>query len=1268
MGRTWLMGLDLGGGSVRCLLLDAETGARYSAARPWSFPGADGTGGLGYELPLERMWSAIAEVSREALARGEVKAREVAGVSVASMRFGSVILDPQGEARFAVPNRDARAAVDSFRLAAERGEDLLRATGLWPLPVHASARLLWLQRERPEVLERGCSLLSMGDWLIFRLCGARVTDFSQAGCTGLFDLQRRAWSFELIGALDLPREIFPQVRASGERVGELGAESAAELGLAPGTPVVLGAADTRCGLLGAGAVANGDTALIAGTTAPLEVVSDRPLIDPEGRLRSGHHAVPGLFVLESSGGPLGETLAWVARLLYPGAPRPEALFLAAASTAAAGSAGMLSTLGAEVANDRAPSLPVGQLTLSHVTGAAGEGARANLARSVLEGYACAARANLEQLARVAGEGPRRLRLSGGLSRSELFARILADVTGTEVQCAETPEASALGAVLCAGVGAGLFADLAEAVRAHVRASHVYAPRSETAEASARLYQDWSELREAGATTTLPATGRLVLPWALRASAGLVESRALAHRPRVLVTAAFDDASLERMRRFADVDHASFRDTMQILTGPSLVEALGDRDVLVTEMDVVEVAVLKRAPQLRVVAACRGDAVNVDVDACTAFGIPVLFAPGRNAEAVADLTLAFLLNLARRLPAASAFLSDPSVAAGDLGKMGQAFQRFQGYELWGKTVGLVGLGAVGRAAAKRLAGFGARLLVADPYVSAEQATLAGCEKVDLDTLLRESDFVSLHAAVMEQTRGLLGAAELATMKPGSFLINTARAALVDEVALLDALDRGHLAGAALDTFAVEPPGADHPLVRHGSVIHTPHIGGNTNEVATHQGEIVSEALERLARGERPRCVLNPEALESFSWTGPRRSPDDSELARLAGRPGPALSDLQRDGRAEACAEELSGAAAPPAMVATMTRILERFTSAMAADARVRAFSAEKDAALYFVLPDLGLDLYVALRDGTVAAGLGRPEGGSVVQLRMRAEILDGMLRGTVNPMERAMQGDIAFTGDAAKAMAIQQLQADMQRLYTAARAEIGDPGDLASIARPGAGTAARPVGAGDVRAELVAVVNELYEARVITATGGNVSVRVPGAENEVWITPSQLFKGDLRPEVLVRIDLDGQSQDPEARSPSSEWSMHTQILKKKAEAKAVIHAHAPHATTLANAGLPFLPISTEAAFFGNIPRVPFIMPGSAELAEAVSEAMKDEWAVLMVNHGLVVCGRSLRRAADLVEIVERSAELILSCYAVGKEPPVLPESAVATLRAMGDLVA
>jgi len=133
-------------------------------------------------------------------------------------------------------------------------------------------------------------------------------------------------------------------------------------------------------------------------------------------------------------------------------------------------------------------------------------------------------------------------------------------------------------------------------------------------------------------------------------------------------------------------------------------------------------------------------------------------------------------------------------------------------------------------------------------------------------------------------------------------------------------------------------------------------------------------------------------------------------------------------------------------------------------------------------------------------------------------------------------------------------------------------------------------------------------------------------------------------------------------------MHVAAYRAKPDAHAVIHCHAPNATVLVNSGLPFLPISTEAAFFSKVGRVPFVMPGTRELAEAVVEAMGDGWAVLMQNHGLLVAGRSLRRAADTAEIIEQTAEVILGCYAVGKEPSVLSDETVEMLSKLGDLMA
>lgn len=1054
MSEALFLGLDIGGGGARALLLDPTSGANWCAERAWQSCPAAGTGGIGYDIDLDALWEALCAATADVLAQAGVDAGRVGGIAATAMRFSMVVIDADGNALLAVPNRDARAAGEAFGLGLENAEGLAASSGVWPTPVSWAPRLLWLREKRSEAFERASTVFSLSDWLAWRLSGVRASEPTQAGGSLLLDLETRRWSETWIDRLELPRALFPEIHEPGSVLGELQAEAAAAFGLRAGVPIAAGLGDSQAALLGAGVLAPGQAAVVGGTTVPVMQVLEAPRVQPEGRLWVAPHCTRTAWVVESNAGPVGDSLAWNAGLFFGDAPDPLARLFGEAQRAEPGASGAMSTLGGQIMNARELGLPVGFLCLSHFARPA-DPRREDLARSLAEGAAFSIRANLEQASAHAGHAPKALRLCAGLSRSSFFGALLADVTGLPVEATASSHSSAIGAALCAAVGAGFHADLEEAAKNAAPVGTVHTPGEASGEIYPALYEAWCRAYEAEGEARRVAGGS-ILPWALRAAeATAAAAGGERPQPRILCCADLDEAARVRLSGLGEFEYASFREKHRLLTGASLVEALEGVEVLLTEIDLVDAASLAKCPELRVVAACRGDAVNVDVEACTAHGIPVLYAPGRNADAVADLTLSFLLMLARKLPAANAFLRQPEMQAGDMGKMGQAFSTFRGNELGGRCVGLVGLGAVGRAVAKRLAGFGARVLAADPFAHAEQAACAGVELVTLDELLAESDFVSLHAAVTAETRGMLGAAEFERMKEGACLINTARAALVDEDALCDALTRGHLGGAALDTFAVEPPGSDHPLLQLDHVIATPHLGGNTVEVGGHQGRIVAEALEALLAGKRPRAILNPQVLESFDWSAGRPVLDSATLAELALRPPPAVSDLQRDSRkksqthsqpaaafAEPTAAELSGAGG----IAQATRdalaaIIDAFLSAMCRDEEVERFAADQDLAMHFNLHDTDLEFWFALRTGEVTGARGAPTEQAEVNLSLSADTLDGMLTGRLNAMESAMQGDISFTGDAGKAMTLQQLQPHLRRLYSATREELGAPGDL-----------------------------------------------------------------------------------------------------------------------------------------------------------------------------------------------------------------------------------
>jgi D-3-phosphoglycerate dehydrogenase / 2-oxoglutarate reductase len=325
---------------------------------------------------------------------------------------------------------------------------------------------------------------------------------------------------------------------------------------------------------------------------------------------------------------------------------------------------------------------------------------------------------------------------------------------------------------------------------------------------------------------------------------------VAARPRALVTAPVRGPGLELLADLADlvvdpwIDHSPLR----IYNADQLAERARAEQatILVVEADQCGGPVFE-LPGLLAVASCRGEPNNVDVPGATAAGIPVLRAPGRNADAVAEIAVALLFASSRGVVAA-----DGDVRADGIYRDGTIpYQRYRGWQVAGRTAGLVGLGAVGRALRWRLQGLGMQVVAYDPY--AAEAT------VGLDELLAVSDVISLHAPVTEETTGMIGEAQFAKMRDGVIFLNTARAQLHDGDALVAALRSGKVAAAGIDHFVGEHLAPDHALTTFPNVVLTPHIGGATFDTEANHTKLIADDLCRLLAGATPRNIVNPEVL-------------------------------------------------------------------------------------------------------------------------------------------------------------------------------------------------------------------------------------------------------------------------------------------------------------------------------------------------------------------------------------------------------------------------
>ncbi len=272
-----------------------------------------------------------------------------------------------------------------------------------------------------------------------------------------------------------------------------------------------------------------------------------------------------------------------------------------------------------------------------------------------------------------------------------------------------------------------------------------------------------------------------------------------------------------------------------ISAPELLSVIGDYDALIVRSRTkVTSEVLAAGKRLKVVGRAGVGVDNIDVGSASQYGVAVLNAPGGNVISAAELTLGLMLALLRHIARAGA-----SIKRGEWER-----SCFQGTELYGKTLGLVGAGRIGSEVARRAAAFGMTVLIYDPYLSQERAREIGSEQVSLASLLERADIVSVHTPLSDETRGLIGPRELARMKPTAYLVNAARGGVVDESALAAALEAGRLAGAALDVFEREPPSRDCPLLKLNNVLVLPHLGAATREAQTRSGVEICEAVRDM----------------------------------------------------------------------------------------------------------------------------------------------------------------------------------------------------------------------------------------------------------------------------------------------------------------------------------------------------------------------------------------------------------------------------------------
>lgn len=487
MSKKYLLVLDAGSGGGKCFISDTEgieVGASFS---PW----------IRAAWSPEIGWKGLKEAIQSALTKSGVQAKDILAIGFTTMREEFVLVDRDGKEYFIPFSMELFTA--GAELDEKLAEEMYLSSGHWPGGFMPVGKLLWLRKTKPDMFDRIETFLMISDWMAYKFSGEAAVEPSGVCETCLFDLSARSFSKRLMSKVGIPHEMFPKVVESGTPLGTVTPEASKQTGLEEGTAVIVGGADTQCGLIGSSCVEDGEIAAVGGTTTPVQLVTPKPVLDPKFRTWTNCHIVEDKWILESNAGSTGWSYRWVRDAFGDlEVAAAEATGLDAyglldceAERSEPGSGGLLAYLGPAIMNVRGGLLGkrTALLDLAIQSGIRVT-TKKDIARATIESACYAVRANMEQIEEVVGIKISELRFCGGNTNSKLWVQIQADVLNLPVKVPVVKEATALGAALLAGVGVDLYPNISEAAKSVVKWSPTVEPRKDIASIYEGYYQKW----------------------------------------------------------------------------------------------------------------------------------------------------------------------------------------------------------------------------------------------------------------------------------------------------------------------------------------------------------------------------------------------------------------------------------------------------------------------------------------------------------------------------------------------------------------------------------------------------------------------------------------------------------------------------------------------------------------------------------------------------------------------------------------------------------